>query len=33
MYEQMRECMRFMSQEYSTAEMPTNLVFILILKK
>jgi hypothetical protein len=29
----MRECMRFMSQEYSTAEMPNNLVIILIEKK
>ncbi|CAF3625381.1 unnamed protein product [Adineta steineri] len=26
MFEQMRECMRFMSQEYSTAEMPNDLV-------
>jgi len=26
MFEQMRECMRFMSQEYSTAEMPNNLI-------
>jgi hypothetical protein len=26
MFEQMRECMLYMSQEYSTAEMPSNLV-------
>ncbi|CAF2559185.1 unnamed protein product [Rotaria sp. Silwood2] len=26
MFEQMRECMLFMAQEYSTAEMPNNLI-------
>jgi len=33
MFEQMRECMLYMSQEYSTAEMPSNLVIIFKHKK
>lgn len=34
MFDEMRECMMYMQQEYSTAEMPTDLVnrikFIII---